>query len=812
MLGNNYKIALRTLLKNKTNSVINILGLAIGIASVLLIYRMVSYELSFNKNFENYDRIVRVVSATQALVPDNEDTRGLPIPAMAAIEEQVGQFEKTSRVQELFGTINLRDPNSNQSLDKIGLDDQDIGYFVQATFFEIFDFDFLAGNPKLTMTEPNTLVLSKPVAEKAFGKWEDAMGQLVYLDNSIPCKVVGIYERLPANTDFLIPYMVSYETLRSNAGRYRFREDSWGSTSSMDQFYALLQNKEDLDAANAALANIGREQYDRSNQPNKRQHIAQPLADLHYNDQFGSSGSHITPKSRLWVLGFIGLLILIMACFNFINLTTAQSILRAKEVGVRKTLGSARGQLIQQFLGETALIVLFAVGLGIFWALLALPFLKQISYVPDQLPFILSPVLWIFIIGISVLIIVMAGWYPAVSLASYRPIQALNDGSNEGGKGKVFLRKSLIVLQFIIAQSLIISAIVTILQLDYIRNKDLGFDEKLVYTFVFNSDSATIARQNVLKNKLLQIPEVERVSLSSSQPISNSSSQSNFSYDTRPDDEEFDISIKFCDSDYLDTYSLELVAGRWISPRDTMQETIINETLVQKLDILDPKEVVGKTLTLGQTTPLTIVGVMKDFHAYSLHEEHPPLMFSSYNREYSDAGIKIRVGSNLATAIRSIKQVYDEVLPEQVMYSSFLDEDIAQMYEDDTRLSNTSKAFGLIAILISCLGLFGLATHATTQRVKEIGIRKVLGASVSSILGLLTKDFLKLVLLALLIASPIAWYFMTSWLSNFAYRVNLHWWVFAITGVAALAIAFLTVGFQSVKAAIANPVDSLRDE
>ena len=477
-----------------------------------------------------------------------------------------------------------------------------------------------------------------------------------------------------------------------------------------------------------------------------------------------------------------------------------------------KTLGSGKGQLIRQFISETSLIVLIAMIAGVILAQASSSLLGYISYVPNEWPFLSQPVIWLFLIGTSVLIIVMAGLYPAVSLANYRPVQAFSDVNNQGLNNRAFLRKSLIILQFVIAQGLIIGAIVTILQLDYIRSKDLGFNENLVYTFVYNTDSLTVARQKGLKTRLLQIPEVELASLSSDQPLSGNTWESNFSFDTRPEDEDFDISMKFCDKDYQSTYGLRLAAGRWLSPSDTIKEAVVNMTLLERLGIVNPSEIIGKNLTLGRSRVIPIVGVVEDFHTHSLHEEHTPLMLSSRKIFYSHAGLKIRPGSDLGAAVKAIQNVFDEVLPEQVMYSSFLDEDIVEMYEDDTRLSNASKGFGLIAILISCLGLFGLATHATTQRVKEIGIRKVLGASLGSILALLTKDFLKLVLFGLLLAGPLAWYLMSNWLDNFAYRVNIHWWIFALTGLIAVAIAFLTVSFQSIKAALANPVESLRNE
>ena len=537
----------------------------------------------------------------------------------------------------------------------------------------------------------------------------------------------------------------------------------------------------------------------------------QALADMHFDDRYSHSGDHTITESRLRILAFIGVLILIMACFNFINLATAQATLRTKEVGVRKTLGSQQGQLVLQFMTETAIIVLIALGLGILLAYGFSPMLKYISDVPDQLAFFTEPRIWIYIAGLAVVVTLLAGLFPSFRLASFRPIEALKSKVANKRYGEANLRRALVVLQFLIAQGLIIGILITLLQLDYIRTKDLGFKADMVYTFNFNSDEATINRQNSLKQKLLQIPRVESVSLNSDQPLSGNTWTSNFRYGTRPEDEDFGVSLKFVDVDYAETYGIELVAGQWLSPSDTINEVLINETLVQWLGIEDPAEVVGQKFRLGGSKVYPIIGVLKDFHTHNLREKHIPLMVGSRKVFYWSAGIKIQA-DQIAETTASIQAVFDEVLPEQVFDGEFLDADIAQMYQDDDRLSATCWGFGILAILISCLGLFGLAAHEATQRTKEIGIRKVLGASVANLVGMLSKDFLLLVVIALIAAIPIAWLLMQQWLNEFQYRVDIQWWIFVVTGFSAILIAFLTVSFQSVRAALANPVESLRNE
>ncbi|PHN01943.1 ABC transporter permease [Flavilitoribacter nigricans] len=811
MFYNHLKIAVRALRKNKIYTIINLSGLTLGIAAALLIFRLVNYEYSFNKNFANYDRIVRVVAEQERA--DGEIELGVctPIPAMDDIESNVSQFEKMSRIRELWGSLTIPNPDGGAPLKKLGMTPPETAFFVETEFFQVFDLDWLAGDPATALDDPGTIVLTRTWAEKSFGQWQTAMDQTLLLDNLYPVVVKGVVEDLPDNSDFPIPYMVSYPTVRANADAFFFDEESWGSCSSNNQIYALLYREDQIDAANAVLAQVGEEEYRGRNNERNRHHVLQPLSDLHYNEELGHSGSHRVEKSRLRVLSAIGILILIMACFNFINLATAQASLRAKEVGVRKTLGGLRGQLVGQFMTETGLIVGLSVVLGATLASLALPLLKHVSEVPDDLPFFSNLLIWAFLVAIGFGVTVLAGLYPSLSLAGFKPVEALKSNSTRSLSGGVFLRKALVVLQFAIAQALIVGSIITILQLDYIRSQDLGFKKDLIYTFSFNSDSATIARQSALKQRLEAIPAVEQVSFSSDQPFSGNTWASNFRYGSRPEDEPYAITLKYCDPDYQDTYGIELLAGKWYSPSDTMRQAVVNMTLLEKLGINNPDEVVGQKLRLGSRRVMEITGVAEDFHTHSFRQEHDPLLMTTNKVFYWEAGLKIRPDDIKGTTA-AIQATFDEVLPEQVFSGQFLDENIAQFYEDDARLAATCKAFGLLAILISCLGLFGLATHAAAQRIKEVGIRKVLGASIPGIVALLSKDFLKLVILALVISAPLAWFFMSNWLDDFVYRIDIPWWVFILAGAGAIAIAFLTVSYQSIRAALANPVKSLKSE
>ncbi len=807
---NTFKIAIRTLKKNKLYAFINILGLMIGVAAVLLIFRMVNYELGFNQNFENYDRIVRVVSFEPYETGDDAHDYCQSLPAMELMKTDVPQFEKSARIYETWASLTVPNPTGGAPLKKFAMPDENIGMFADPDFLSIFDFELITGERATVLTEPGTIVLTKTWAEKCFDNWEDAVGQTLMIDNIVPVKVTGILTDLPPNCDFSFPYLISYQTVENNKKAF-FYGGGWGSCSSNNQFFAMLKDVNQFESAEAVLGKVGAKEYSNEDGRQGRFHTLQPLATLHYDDRYGNSGTHMVSKARLKVLGFIGLLILIIACFNFINLATAQATLRAKEVGVRKTLGSRPIDLISQFMTETGVIVLIAVLLGANLAAVSSPLLQHVSDVPNALPFLSDPKVLGFLGAVAIVVTVLSGIYPALKLSRFQPVEALKSKVSKESFGGISLRKGLVVSQFIIAQALIIGAIITINQLDYMRSKDLGFAKDLVYTFNFNGDESNGNRQSALKQTLLQIPEVETLSLNSDQPLSGNTWSSNFSYASRPEDEPYNITSKFADEGYAATYGLELLAGKWLGNSDTMRNCVVNETTLRKLGVDNPNEAIGQIITIGQSRKLPIIGVVKDFHTHSLHKEHLPLVVMNRKEFYWSAGVKIRP-DNVQATVAAIKKGFDTVLPEQVFVGRFLDESIARFYEDDARMSATCKGFGLLAILISCLGLFGLATHSANQRIKEIGIRKVLGASVPGIVGLLSKDFLQLVLIALILAGPLAYMVMNQWLNNFEFRIDIQWSVFIIAGVIAMLIAFLTVSYQAIRAAVSNPIKALKSE
>lgn len=811
MLRNHLNTAIRALRRHSVYAAIHIAGLAIGIAAGLLIFRIVHYELGFNRHFVHADKIVRVVSEVRTAEGSQAHYVCTPIPAMAVMRETVSQFDAISAVRELWCTLTVPDPAGERPLHKFSVGSNEIAFFAEPDFVKIFSLHWLAGDPSTALNGPGSIILTRTWAEKCFQDWTQAMGKTVMIDHLFPATVTGVIDDLPDQCDFPITFIVSYETLRAHPAYFFHDAHDWGNCSSNNQVYALLHDRSDIDAANRILAGIGQKEYREGSHFLSRQHVLQPLLDMHYDARYSLSGTHRTERSRLRILSVIGILILAMACFNFINLSTAQAVLRAREVGVRKTLGSSRRQIAMQFLSETAVVAGAATILGSGIAVLTAPLLQYVSHVPVEYPFFSQTMCWILLPALWLMVTALAGLYPSLVLSAFRPVEALKNQMGASLTGGVMLRKGLVIAQFAIAQALIVAALITILQLDYIRKRDLGFDQSLIYTFAFNSDSATIARQEPLRQKLLQIPRVESVSFSSDQPLSGSIWGVNMRYGSRTEDEPFELQLKFCDAYYYNTYDIRMHAGRWYAPSDTIREAVVNMTLIRKLGLENAQDILGQYITIGGNRKALITGVFEDFHTSSLHQQHNALLLTTRKTFYWDAGVKMRA-EDIPATIALIKAAYDEVLPEQVFNGNFLDAEIASFYADDRRLASTCKAFGLLAVLISCLGLFGLAAHAAAQRVKEIGIRKVLGASITGILALLSHDFIRLVLIALLIASPVAWYLMHKWLENFHYRIDIPWLAFIAAGALTVTIAFLTVSIQSLRAAMANPVNALRSE
>ncbi len=799
MFKNYLKTALRNLSRHKSNSFINIAGLSVGFAAFLLIFLVVQYEKSFDDFHANKDNIYRVVRIGKN--PENREYRtGVPIPVTRSLRMELPQLKNAAAI---YGDNNVQVKVTSADRSTIKKFKEQHIFIAEPQFFKMFDFTLAEGDIKNAIEEPNTVLLTKEIASKYFGDWKDAMGKTITLYGS-DMKINGVLNNPPANTDFPIALVVSYTTLLKNGGL-----DDWGSISDENYCFVQLNNSHSLEQVNKQLAAF----VDRHIKPvNPGYDLAlQPLKEIHFDERYGNFAGRTFSKDLILALSLIGLFLLIIACVNFINLTTAQAIKRAREVGVRKVLGGSRAQLIFQFLGETAITTLLALFGAVIVSLVCLPFLDSLLEIHLSIFSLFSVKFILITIGALLLVTFLSGFYPALVLSGFRPAQVLKSAININNRGISF-RRGLVIFQFVIAQALIIGTLVVASQMDYFRNADLGFSKEAIINAGFPGDSLSRTKTDFLQNELKKMPGIRDVSFSTFTPSANggwytdlrvASNHSN----TNPD---MIICMKPADTSYFRLYNLPLVAGRIYFPSDTMREFVVNENVIQKLGIQKPQDALGKMINVnGKTFP--IVGVVKDFHMYSLRDAIGPVVFTTMKNQYGLANIKINM-KQAKNVIASMQNTWNKYFPDYVFEYSFLDKSIADYYKQEEQLSVLYKIFSGIAIFISCLGLYGLISFMAVQRKKEIGIRKVLGAPVRDIVIMLSREFTILIAIAFVIAAPIAWYFMHQWLQQYTYRIMIGLWFFAATILSALLIAWLTVGYTAIKAALANPVQSLRTE
>lgn len=808
MIKNYFKIAWRNLLRHKAYSAINVAGLAVGIAASLLIFIVVKYELSYDRFQENYNRIYRVVTYAKGSDGSENHNPGVPSPAYEALKADFPQFEKIAAVSAVSDnqvTVLGNDPNSDVALSKKFIETTTLA-FTHPEYFDMFHAKWIAGTAK-TLSQPGNVVIDQPSAIKYFGDWKNAIGQYLKLDNTILLKVSGIVEEIPENSDFRIKFFGSYETLKQFPDKYNYSTE-WGSLSSNHQVYVMLPSGVSIASVQEQMKGFVKKHFTDEGRRDRRQ-VLQPLKDIHFDTRYENLGDHSTSKTILWTLSFIGILIIIMASINFINLSTAQSVGRSKEVGIRKVLGSNRKQLMRQVMGETFLIVLFSSIVAIAIAKLAMPYLSHVASIPPSVSlFNAESVLFLIIVLIAVTF--LSGIYPALIVSGFKPALALKSKITSASIGGISLRRVLVVTQFAISQILIIGTIVAISQMNFVRNADLGFNKEALVIMPTYSDSSNVSRMQPLKQQLLQDPNVISVSFGSDEASSDNNWASNFAFDNK-EDEDYAVFHKFGDEDYIKTYGLNIITGRNFVQSDTLREIVINETLVKRLGLKDPQQAIGKNFRIGDGQWLPVVGVVKDFKANSLREEVKPLAIASQREFYYTTAVKLRT-ANLSHTLAQVRKLWEKAYPEYAYSSHFADETIEKFYKQETQLSLLYKIFAGIAIFISCLGLYGLVSFMAAQKTKEVGIRKVLGASVGNIVIMFSKEFTLLIAIAFIIAVPVAWYFMNDWLQNFVYRINIGASVFIISIIASLVIAWITVGYRAVKAALANPVKSLRTE
>lgn len=800
------KIALRNFKKYKAISSINLFGLTIGLTCCLLILAYIINELSFDKYQPYTDRTYRFSRSFH-----NE--QGVQSLHLGAISPPFGPYLKNEFPEIEKMTRLLPNGTTAFSYDDKKFYETKV-FFADENLSEVFKVDMVKGDPKKALEAPFSIMITDEVAKKYFGA-EDPIDKLVKLDNNIPCKVAGVYKPFPSNTHVHADVLIAFNTLKDSAiyGE-RNLQTNWGNNSFLT--YVVLPKAYDPKRLEARFPAFIDKYYHFPEEPagfvgSKFTHLyLTPLTDIHLRSHLDYEAEENGDIKRVYIFSIVALFILLIACINYMNLSTARSVLRAKEIGIRKAVGAERKEIVFQFLSESVLLSFVATALAFGLTAVLLPWMNKFSGLDLSvqlllrwevlLPLLLTP----FVVGI------LSGLYPAIFMSSFEPVKVLKGLFKVGGN--LSLRKVLVVAQFAVSIILIICTAIVFRQLRYMQEKSLGFDKEKVIT-MFNT-AAFGNNFESFRNELLQNSGIKDVSRSSRIPSGRLLDAMDISVPAGDTMKALQLDVKYLSVDYhfIPTYGFTLAAGRNFSPGFSTDSSgfVINAAAANAIGFKSPQDAIDKPIAYGGQKG-RIIGVVQDFHFESLHQKIPSLIMAVLPNQYNRISIKL-AGGNVAASLAAVERTWKKFLPEVPYDFSFIDEKFAKLYESEQRQKTIFTTFAGIAIFIACLGLFGLSAFTISQRIKEIGIRKVLGAEVGSIVTLLSKDFLKLVGIAALIAFPVAWYFMHKWLDDFAYRTGIPWWLFLVAAIVAGIIAFATISFQAIKAATANPVKSLRTE
>jgi len=823
MLKNYFKIAFRGFWKNKLFTLINVTGLSIGISAALVIYLIVNFDFTFDKFHNDGDRIYRVVTNFSFSGTPGYNA-GVCGPLPGAVKSEVTGLAENAPIFTL-NQPNVLISNGGTSLTTFKLQGDVV--LADDGYFGIFNYKWLAGSAKTALSQPFQVVLTSEQAKKYFPSlsYDQMIGQVVTYD-TLKTTVTGIVQTITENTDLTFHDFISFSTSTANASlKTQMSLHNWGGTTPERQLFVKL-------APNIQAARVTEQLNDilkKNNPPTPgnsgrvQKFYLQPLADIHFNENYGTFGlGRVANKTTLCELLAIALFLLLLGCINFVNLTTAQSAQRAKEIGIRKTMGSSRVQLVAQFLSETFFITLIAVVIS---AAMAPVILKLFAgFIPEgvKADLINQPNIILFLVVLTISVSLLSGFYPALILSGYKPVSVLkNQTQSSSSKTRnAWLRKSLTVAQFVIAQFFIMATVLVSKQIYYALHKDLGFKKDAVVIVNSPWKNRQANRNMVFMNMLRAIPQVELVSAGRDAPTSDDPHSTEATYhDGKKEVKIEQLGLKFGDENYIKVYHIKLLAGRNLQPGDTINTFLINNTCARMLGFSNPVDAVGKTIdNFNGDTRMQIIGVVSDFQQESIHAAILPLAILTSTNHYFNGTFHIALkpqtanGDDWNKAIASMQTAWKELYPDDDFEYHFFDETIQKLYINEQHTSTLlSWATGL-SVFISCLGLLGLAIYTTSQRKKEIGVRKVLGATVAQVVTLLSTELVMLIVLAFVLVTPIAWWVMNKWMQNFADRTAISWWVFAASGAGMLLIAMFTSSFQTVKAAIANPVKSLRSE
>lgn len=803
MLKNYLKIALRNLVKNKSHTLINIGGLTLGTVCVLVIFLIIQFDLSFDKWHQDSDRIYRVVKSENEFGTIDYN-RGGPYPLAEAVRNDISGIEAVTMIDNnASNTLSISYFEEGNRLKRFK--EQNVA-FVHQDFFDIFSYQWTGGNPGTALENPNSVILTESFAIKMFGNL-NVIGKNIVLSEDLvyDLEITGVVKDPPKNSDF--PFLLFVSIHSKDRNNDDASNDRWDSNSSAWQTYVKLKEGVHPDDVNSQFDPMIVKYIDEE-RAEVKEFFLQPLSEIHFDSRFGNYNERIVEKRTLYALGIIGLFLLITACINFINLNTAIAVTRSKEVGLRKTLGGTKGQLIIHFLGETAFITLISLLLGLGITEIVLHNIEPILGFTPTLNILSDTSVIIFLSVLFFGITILAGWYPAQHLSSFNPIEAIRNKINTNYGQGLTLRRSLIIVQFTITQILIIGTLIIASQIKLFQTQDLGIiEEALVEVNI--SPIEDIAFET-LKNTLESESSILNFSFSNTGTASGNIWGGNYTLTDDTLQKRNDTQGKYIDEAFVETYGLQILAGNNLIPSDTVTSYLVNETFAHQVGYGDNYDgLLGKYVRFwGDEAP--IVGVVKNFNTESLHTELQPVVMST-ERNYYVLGIKINMNRS-EDALNAIEKAYTAAFPDFVFEYSFLDESIASMYEGEERTANIMNAFTFVAILIGCLGLFGLISYMTTARTKEIGVRKVLGASILDILRIFAFELSLLTGVSFIIAAPISYYLMDQWLNDFAYKIDIGLEIFAAAFLGTILIAGLTVGYKTISAALTNPVESLKSE
>jgi len=802
MLKNYMKIAYRNIIKQKIYSVINILGLALGLTVCILVGLYIYQEFNYDNYHENGDRLYRVSMKT---ISPTVTRHTAETPALVApnLKGNFPEIEKISRIY--FSGKDLITFDNKKFYEK------DI-VFADEDFFNMFSYKTILGNTSDFLKKKDTIILTRDIAEKYFGN-ENPLGKIFTYNNKVNLEITGVIENIPVNSHFTFDMVTTYETIKElPAGNYL---EQWGATFG-SYTYIMLYSDIDLKQFSSKVGPFLTEKME-SSPLVKRSIDLQPVSSINIYSDISDEINPNSSISYIMMLGSISLFILILACINFINLTTARAVKRAREIGVRKVFGAYKLQLIKQFLGESILITFIALGFAFVFVELFEPSFSQLIgseliYNCFNNIFILSA-----IIGTSLIVGVIAGLYPSFVLTHFQPVQVIKGMNTKGKSGSTFLRKGLVLFQFSISIILIIFTILINQQIRFMRSYDMGFDKDQV--IIVRTPERMSRNSETIIKEIIEIQGVINSTASLGAPIMDSGFGTNLTPDMNHEEEDFMISVKMIDNEFLDFYDINLLEGKRLSDlkgADFSAVTMINEATVKKLGFKNNEEALGHAYTIGLSDGIKrfkpeIIGVVKDFHFNSLHEEVSPLLFMNWPFLFQE--ISIRINPNkMHETIQGIKKVWEKFYPTHPFDYIFLDEKVDKLYKSEETSFRVISTFSILAIIIACLGLLGLTFYTTEQRRKEIGIRKILGASIPNIIKFISSGFLKLVLIANLIAWPVSYLMINKWLESFPYKVGINFFVFLAAGSITLLISLITIGYTVLKSAANNPIKSIRYE